>query len=572
MIQSALEREMAEKIKLLLIISVGALLFFCGPLSRDFTTRGEAREAMVAQSMLSSGSYTLGVGYNEAVPSKPPFLHWAMCAAAKIVGGLNESAARLPSGILSLILLAIFFRVVSRVSGSDTGFLGAAMLLTSVEWYRSSIEARVDMSLAALIAIGFLALFVWEENEFEGNPFAAQIAFGLASLAKGPVSIVLPGAVFAAYLLAQRRELSKVILASLQAFVPAGLFYGAWYGLAVSQGGDRFIDKVYAENVARFAGTMEDDPHKHSALYLFGTLLLGFLPWTIILGPMLARRISGFRSRIMELFKSGNSDGKFQLFSWLVLVGFLVFYSIPSSKRSVYLLPAYPFASFLLARTWSARSALQDRVFGRTVRVFSFAAALAGLALALVIAGKIPLGLFPLKPEIVAQAEFAANGLKSAYLSAAPILKASALLPIALAIIVAIYPRIRYPLNMEGAQVLFLVSSFYLSIGAFVLPKTAELLSPKSFAASIVREAPADKKIYSYGNEFYALGFYTGRMIYRAEDAGQKLDGYVVLYEKNVSKFEAFAKGRALFVRILRSDGPVFEPDEALVLGRVAPL
>lgn len=572
MLESRRERGMLQKFNIIIIAFVGAILFFFGPAARDFTTRGEAREVMVAQSMLQSGTYVLGVGYNNAVPSKPPLLHWAMSAAAKVLGELNETAARLPSSILSLVFICVFMRFLSRFSGASNVLLSAGILLTSVEWHRSSIEARVDMPLSVLIGIGLLALFAWEEEDFEGNPFIAQAAFGLATLAKGPVSVVLPGLIFAGYLLVRRRGISKIILSSLQVFIPAGLFYAVWYGLAVSHGGDRFIDKVYAENVQRFAGTMEDDPHKHSAGYLFGTLLLGFMPWTIILGAVLVRRLSGFKDRLLASIRAGDPENKFLVFCWLVVAGFLVFYSIPSSKRSVYLLPAYPFAAFLISSAISRRSALDDRVLGKSFRLFSFFIVILGAAVCMIFGGYLPLSRIISEPEVVKQIEFVVSGLKSAYLSSSAIIKAAAIMPFVLGLIVSVYPRIRYPLNTELGQALALVTAIYLSVNAFVLPGYSRLVSPKAFAAAIVKEVPSGQKIYSFGNEFYALGVYTQRMVYRLEDASPKLDGYVVLYEKNMSKFEEVAQGRGVFVQVLRSDTPVFEPDERLLLCRIAPL
>ena len=43
---------------------------------KDFSTRGEAREALVAQAMVQSGNWILPSAYNGAIPSKPPLLHW----------------------------------------------------------------------------------------------------------------------------------------------------------------------------------------------------------------------------------------------------------------------------------------------------------------------------------------------------------------------------------------------------------------------------------------------------------------------------------------------------------------
>ena len=44
-----------------------------------------------------------------------------------------------------------------------------------------------------------------------------------------------------------------------------------------------------------------------------------------------------------------RSQSPLQLFAWVVILTIFIFYCIPKSKRSVYLLPIYPFMGMLLA-------------------------------------------------------------------------------------------------------------------------------------------------------------------------------------------------------------------------------
>lgn len=69
-----------------------------------------------------------------------------------------------------------------------------------------------------------------------------------------------------------------------------------------------------------------------------------------------------------------------QLFTWLVILIIFVFYCIPKSKRSVYLLPIYPFMAVLIAEYLLALVQKGARVF----RICAIIFASLGLLLTLV--------------------------------------------------------------------------------------------------------------------------------------------------------------------------------------------
>ena len=85
------------------------------------------------------------------------------------------------------------------------------------------------------------------------------------------------------------------------------------------------------------------------------TLAAGFIPWTIffffsLFGLKLSKPEQPIKEILKNTWKRIRSMEKVRLFSLVALVGILFFYSIPSSKRSVYLMPAYPFIALFLAQ------------------------------------------------------------------------------------------------------------------------------------------------------------------------------------------------------------------------------
>ena len=53
--------------------------------------------------------------------------------------------------------------------------------------------------------------------------------------------------------------------------------------------------------------------------------------------------------RLKKAWCKFRSQSPLQLFAWVVILTIFIFYCIPKSKRSVYLLPIYPFMGMLLA-------------------------------------------------------------------------------------------------------------------------------------------------------------------------------------------------------------------------------
>jgi hypothetical protein len=179
-----------------------------------------------------------------------------------------------------------------------------------------------------------------------------------ATLGKGPIGLALPASVIVAYAFVSPvdrapggRSWRDAISARLdnvrdkvRALAPArgllavGLVVGAWYAAAWAIGGNDFLVKhVLKENVLRVLDPdVLDTGHRHGILYLPPHWFLGALPWSL-----LAPGVAWF------LWRSRPLDPTMRYLAvWFVTV--IVFFSIPASKRAVYLLPADPAGALLL--------------------------------------------------------------------------------------------------------------------------------------------------------------------------------------------------------------------------------
>lgn len=309
-------------------------------LTGPFSSKGEPREALTAQSMLKTGNYILPKRYGDEIPTKPPLFHWMIVGTSKVTGELNEFSTRVPSLILSGLLAIIFYR---WIKDPKFGIPAICILATSFVWFRGSINGRIDMALAFFLVLSFLEIFKWVNNRCKSFPILLNLCMSFAILAKGPIGIVLPGMVLVAYQLMNKFTFREL----LENFklLPSLLIPSLWYLEAYKIGGSEFINIVMNENVRRVTGDMvEYGSHSHSILYLFATLLTGLLPWTSV---------------VPFTFKKTNFDLQLK-FSILVCLCIFGFYCIPESKRDVYLLPMYPFIALIFAKLFSR---VPDKIF-----------------------------------------------------------------------------------------------------------------------------------------------------------------------------------------------------------------
>jgi 4-amino-4-deoxy-L-arabinose transferase-like glycosyltransferase len=329
----------------------------------DFHTRGEAREAIVAQSMLTSENWILPRAYNGGVPSKPPFFHWLVALSSLPFGEVSEFTARLPSALLAFGTVIFFVVTLRKELSIKAQCLFSLFLSFSFEWLRSSASTRVDMVHASLLACGLLSgFFALSQKGHIRWWIITSLLLALATLGKGPVGIAIPAFIFSVWVVLQRVTIfNSLVFTSL---VKIGFCLGSaflialtWYVAAYLQAPDEFFARFWYENVARFTGTMEDQAHAHSFFYLLLVLFVGTLPWSLFLlltviknfysAKKNPRLFSGLSQRVFLNWKQSRPLIQFCILAAGII---FIFYSIPSSKRGVYLLAAYPFLAVLGAR------------------------------------------------------------------------------------------------------------------------------------------------------------------------------------------------------------------------------
>lgn len=260
------------------------------------------------------------------------------------------------------------FSLFAKRSRNDIAFLASLLLLSGFEVHRAAMASRVDMVLTCFIVLAMLQLYRWWELGLKGIPIWAILFMSIATLTKGPVGIVLPCAVIGIFLLFQKVSVWKAFYKIIPIALLSCILPLLWYYAAYQQGGEAFLRLVMEENVDRFLGKMSYGSHEQPIIYYVYITLAGWLPWSLLvimsLFTLKYKRPQGTVKLYWERFKDYITHmDKMRLFSLLSIVIIFVFYCIPKSKRSVYILPIYPFIAYFWQNTCSFYSN-KDREYG----------------------------------------------------------------------------------------------------------------------------------------------------------------------------------------------------------------
>ncbi len=346
-----------------------------------FNSKGEPREAIVAVSMLNSGDWILPTSCGGDIPYKPPLLAWLIALFSEIFNGgvVSTWTARLPSALSAIFLVIFGWKVMAPRIGRDRAWMTFALTLTSFELFRAAIACRVDMVLTACIVGACYSIYLMYETDGRrrwGYALAAILLLSGGVFTKGPVGALLPLLAMGIYRMLCRDNVLRTAAVMLGLLVASLLLPALWYYAAYLRGGDEFVRLALEENIGRLTGTMSYDSHVNPWWYNFVTLLWGVLPWTIpALMALCLRRV---RTATASAWRNRDSKPNLTKMAWTVALTVLIFYCIPSSKRSVYLLPMYPFIAMGLSwLLWQCRTAKFMRIFTRVLALLAIIAPIA---------------------------------------------------------------------------------------------------------------------------------------------------------------------------------------------------
>lgn len=497
-----------------LLFLISCLLFLPWLGETLFNTKGEPREAVVALTMLKSGNWILPVSFENDIPYKPPFLAWCITLCSYLTGGINEYSSRLPSSIATISLIMLIYSWLRSQKASKTiAFTTGLVFMSTIEVWRAAAVCRVDMVLTVCMVGAMISIFNFIENNKKALPWIAILLMTCAVLTKGPIGMLLPCLCGGLYGLLRKRNLWWLLWRfSLCGFLSC-ILPALWYIAAYRMGGDQFYNLVMEENFGRFTGTMSYASHENPVWYNFQTVALGMLPYTILaimgLWAVNWKKIysvfynKNFVIRIKNLWRRIIQLDPVSLYSLTVTVIVFIFYCIPKSKRSVYLLPIYPFLAYfivLLSLWLFKRKPILLNIFARTMAIICIIVPILAIILSII----------PLSQSINYRLGHA-SGMIHDYQNACNFWSVIILsLPIILGIcLFSLF--LKKHVKMIVYFVPLTVIGLLLSLSAAILPPILSSKSDKYIASDLQTDCP-EGRIYMFIDDpmlrFYTVNFY----------------------------------------------------------------
>jgi len=457
-----------------------ALALFCGAIwlpglpARILWPTDEPRYALIAREMVERGDYVVPVKRGEVYHSQPPLFLWATALSSRLLGGSSEAAYRAPSFLAALAGVLTVHALAASWFGPAAGLLSGMVLATDLRYLLQAQWVSTDMLLCLFVTASLACFAHGYRSARRGWYLACYALASAATMTKGPVGFVLPALVILSFLVV-RRDLAEILRMRL----PTGALLFAvivlpWYLLFWQRAGaDEAVNLVLTQSVRRYVAAWNNQQPWY---YFLWRLPADLLPWT----PLLPFAVWFSRRRMPALERH-------LLLCWLAAM--LVFFSISTGKRGVYLLPLHPAAAILMA--WFCDDALrrggEDPRSARSLR-------LCALLMALLFAG----------------AGAAALSTPSSWLAAAPgALPAATMLgwmAVAVGAVIALAPLRLVPHVTASATGLLALTAL-----ALAAPIQDQRLNTPRFAAGVARHVPEGARLGIVQGRFEDIVFYSRR-------------------------------------------------------------
>jgi 4-amino-4-deoxy-L-arabinose transferase-like glycosyltransferase len=340
----------------------------------DLWNPDEPRYAQVAKEMVDGGDWVLMHVNGKTYEDKPPLFFWLIAFSSFLWQGFSSFSVRFPSALFGTLTVLLTFILGRKLFGSRTGFLSALILATSFDFAYLSTRANIDATLTFLTAASLFFFLQWylhqqaegveERDKRSLSIYGFYIGMALATLAKGPVGLVLPLLVSLSYLFIQKDWKAMKRMRLLTGMVLVLVVVLSWYIPAAWKGGQSFINVTLVHHtIDRFA---KGSSHIRPFYYFFANFPADFMPWFLFLPGAI----------VYGLLKKREGLPKEFLFLLVWFVAIFLFFSFSKGKRTLYLLPLYPAVSLLVGKFWddylsgSVRDSL--RKIGITLPVYLF--------------------------------------------------------------------------------------------------------------------------------------------------------------------------------------------------------
>ena len=327
------------------LLALALLLIATGIGLRDPWPADEPRFALVARDMVATGDWLLPRVGGQPYADKPPLFFWLIAVGLQLTHSLRV-AFLLPSFLAGFGCGVLVYDLGRRLWNRETGFAGALALLFTVQFVWQARQAQIDATLCFWTTLGLYGLLrhlllgpAWRWYTI------GWAAAGLGVITKGvgflPLLVLLPFAVLRNEKWQPRKAPgggARWLLGPV-AFLAAVSIWLVPMLLAANNDPSlaAYRDEIlFNQTVKRYGNAWH---HREPFWYFLVDVIPGlWLPLTLLIPWLFSHWRSALRSFDLRIAL---------LAAWVVLV--VLFFTLSTGKRGVYVLPAVPAFALLCA-------------------------------------------------------------------------------------------------------------------------------------------------------------------------------------------------------------------------------
>jgi 4-amino-4-deoxy-L-arabinose transferase-like glycosyltransferase len=323
---------------ILILLILGYFFLVLGNGIMSLTNPDEVFYVQTAREMAQQHTWMTPYLFGQPQFEKPVLTYWLLRLSFLIFGISNFGVRFFPSLFGILGVLSVYFLGWYGFKDEKKAFLSALVLMTGMVYIGLARTVYTDMIFSIFILLSLVS-FYWgysSENRKSSGILLFFIFSGLAVLTKGPLGLLMPFLIVAAFLLIEKNLKFIFCRASLWGILIFGAIALPWYAFMIAKYGHSFTyEFFYNDHIRRI---LEAEHSSNDTWYFYPlSMALGTFPWSLLtVGSLIF-----FPKRFSE------KDRSFHVFlgCWIVAV-FLVF-QFAHSKLVSYIFPMFPALALL---------------------------------------------------------------------------------------------------------------------------------------------------------------------------------------------------------------------------------
>jgi 4-amino-4-deoxy-L-arabinose transferase-like glycosyltransferase len=523
--------EISRRWILPLLLTMAVAVYFVNLGASSIWDANEAFYVETPREMMERGDYITPTFNYQPRLNKPVLSYWIVAGFYHLFG-VSVAVQRIPIALGAMVIIAAAFFLartayptpvklpspgpagtglpsVASAKGAAllAGLWAALGLAASPRLLMFARRIFIDIYISMFMALTLLFFALSERYPERRRLFLIlmYVSVGLGVLTKGPAFALLPGLVFAVYLVVHRE-----VHRAREMLIPAGLLIVAaivvpWYAALYQRYGWTYIVSfVLGENLARYTDGVGVSASRGPLFYL-PVVFSDSFPWSIFLfvagAAWLAERRRSAASR--------GAGYRIRTLLWIWILTIAGFFSLSQAKQDLYIFPIVPAVAAL------AGIAIGEAIAeGRRIRAVRFSTG----ALAVLVMG---LGAAMLYLFLGSEAVYALRGTR--------VIGGMGLIGGAIALLLAARASVRTALAAVVATIVAMNWTFVLR----VLPSFEAYKPVPGFARVLEARAGPDDVIAAYNVAVPSLVYYLRRRIetsYSVDPIRQLIDAKQTVY------------------------------------------